>query len=385
MERIEQVIAKLVNETGGKTYYVGGFVRDLLLGIENKDVDIEVHGISNSKLLEILNKVGKPLSYGKSFGIYSLEGEDIDIAMPRIEKNTGDGHKDFDVYVNPYIDLNSAIKRRDFTINAIYKDVLTGELIDPFNGQKDLKNKVIRHIDSDTFVEDPLRVLRGAQFASRFEFDIAEETMKLCKGIDIKTLSKQRVEEELKKALLKSNKPSIFFKCLQDMNQLSYWFNDVNTKYIDKANKYIENINNKYAYLLSSLCIDSSFDVSTITNEKEIIEYVDSMKNNIHQSFNNDYEINNLFFNLKDINDYIYLRITINESDNYLFDSYEKYKVLINKPYVMGKDLIELGYEPSIYFNEALKYATTLRLKGTDKNEALKLVDEYIKKISSNN
>lgn len=385
MERIEQAIAKLVNEAGGKTYYVGGFVRDLLLGIENKDVDIEVHDISNSKLLEILNKVGKPLSYGKSFGIYSLEGEDIDIAMPRIEKNTGDGHKDFDVYVNPYIDLNTAIKRRDFTINAIYKDVLTGELIDPFNGQKDLKNKVIRHIDSDTFVEDPLRVLRGAQFASRFEFDIAEETMKLCKGIDIKTLSKQRVEEELKKALLKSNKPSIFFKCLQDMNQLSYWFNDVNTKYIDKANKYIENINNKYAYLLSSLCIDSSFDVSTITNEKEIIEYLDSMKNNIHQSFNNDYEINNLFFNLKDINDYIYLRMTINESDNYLFDSYEKYKVLINKPYVMGKDLIELGYEPSIYFNEALKYATTLRLKGTDKNEALKLVDEYIKKISSNN
>lgn len=385
MERIEQAIAKLVNEAGGKTYYVGGFVRDFLLGIENKDVDIEVHGISNSKLLEILNKVGKPLSYGKSFGIYSLEGEDIDIAMPRVEKNTGDGHKDFDVYVNPYIDLNTAIKRRDFTINAIYKDVLTGELIDPFNGQKDLKNKVIRHIDSDTFVEDPLRVLRGAQFASRFEFDIAEETIELCKEIDIKTLSKQRIEEELKKALLKSNKPSIFFKCLQDMNQLSYWFNEVNTKYIDKANKYIKNINNKYAYLLSSLCIDSSFDVSSITNEKEIIEYVDSMKNNIHQSFNNDYEINNIFFNLKDINDYIYLRMTINESDNYLFDSYEKYKVLINKPYVMGKDLIELGYEPSMYFNEVLKYATTLRLKGTDKNEALKLVDEYIKKISSNN
>ena len=121
-ESIAYSIAKKVFEKGGRTYYVGGFVRDELLNIENKDIDIEVHGISPEELYSILCEVGKPQSYGKSYGIYSLANENIDIAMPRIEYNTGKGHKDFEVFVDPYIDLNKAIKRRDFTINALYFD-----------------------------------------------------------------------------------------------------------------------------------------------------------------------------------------------------------------------------------------------------------------------
>lgn len=379
----EYKIAQKVAEKGGKTYYVGGFVRDELLNIENKDVDIEVHGISPEELYFILEEVGNPKTYGKNFGIYSLPEDNIDIAMPRTEHNTGKGHRDFEIYVDPYIDLNTAIKRRDFTINAIYKDVLTEELIDSFNGIQDLKNKIVRHVDTNSFSEDPLRVLRAAQFASRFNFAIAPETIELCRKIDITTLSKERVEEELKKALFKSNNPSLFFKHLDSMNQLNYYFNDINLKYIDEANKYINNINNKYAYLLSSLAIDSSFELNRFTNEKDILSYVENMRNNIHKSYSNSSGLYRIFYDVKDINDFIYLRNLFYKDEN-LFDEYEKYKQIMAKPYVTGNDLIKAGYEPNEYFNEALKYATDLRLLNVDKDEALRCVIEYIKKISTN-
>ena len=202
-QQVEKQIAELVKQKGGRAFYVGGYVRDKLLGIENKDIDIEVHGIEPDVLLDILKKVGKPLKFGKSFGIYSLRDYHLDIALPRKEKAIGKGHRDFKITVDPYIGYKKAAKRRDFTINAIMEDVLTGEIIDYFNGTQDLKKKVIRHIDDKTFVEDPLRVLRACQFASRFKFKIAKETIALCKNIDTTTLSKERVEEELKKALLK--------------------------------------------------------------------------------------------------------------------------------------------------------------------------------------
>ena len=381
---VEYKIAEKVSQKGGKTYYVGGFVRDSLLGIDNKDVDIEVHGISPETLYNILLEVGEPLSYGKSFGIYSLKGMNIDIAMPRIEKNTGRGHKDFEVYVDPYIDLTTAIKRRDFTINAIYKDVLSGEIIDPFNGIKDLENKTIRHIDDVSFVEDSLRVFRAAMFASRFNFDIAKETIDLCKTIDTKTLSKQRVEEELKKALLKSDKPSLFFKYLKQMNQLDYWFSGINTELIDKAIIYKNNINHLYEYLLSSLCIYSEYDIKTIVDENNIVDYVNNMKNNIDVDINNDYEINKLFFSLRNINDYIYLKMCINDSYNYLLDKVKPYEELIKHPYVMGKDLVENGLEPGEYFTIALNYANDLILSGINKEEALHKTIQYIKKITNN-
>lgn len=375
---IEIKIANKVKENGGKTYYVGGYVRDLLLGKENKDIDIEVHGIEPNKLLEILSEFGKPLSYGKSFGIYSLEGTNIDIAMPRIERNIGSGHKDFEVYVDPYIDIKKAIERRDFTINAIYKDVLTSEIIDPFNGIKDLENKTIRHINETSFVEDPLRVLRACQFASRFNFEISPHTIELCSSIDITSLSKQRVEEELKKALLQSDNPSIFFIYLNKMNQLDYYFKDCNLDYIDKANKYIDKINNKYAYLLSTLSINSTFEITKFTNQNDIYEYVENMRTYINSSYSNDYELFKIFNNVIDINDYIYLRMLVNNEDDGLFVLYDKYKELMSKPYVMGNDLIERGYKPGEYFNAALNYAKDLRILGIDKQEAIELVIKYI-------
>lgn len=95
--------------------------------------------------------------------------------MPRKEKSNGSGHKDFEIFVDPFIGYKEAALRRDFTINSLMKDVLSGEIIDSFNGIEDLNNKIIRHVNDESFCEDPLRVFRGAQFAARFDFEIDEK------------------------------------------------------------------------------------------------------------------------------------------------------------------------------------------------------------------
>lgn len=155
-------IAKKVNEIGGTAYFVGGYVRDKLLGIPNKDIDIEIHNINPEVLENILKELGEVQSrtVGNNFGIYNIDGYDLDISLPRKEKATGKGHKDFEIVVDPFLSLEESAKRRDFTINALMKNVLTGEIKDYFGGLDDLNNGVIRHIDDKTFIEDSLRVLR---------------------------------------------------------------------------------------------------------------------------------------------------------------------------------------------------------------------------------
>ena len=323
---ITKEIAEYIKSFGGNTYYVGGFVRDRLLGIENKDVDIEVHGIEPDRLFLLLEEIGEPVTFGKRFGLYSLRGENIDIAMPRCEHATGTGHRDFEINVDPYIGTEAAARRRDFTINSIMQDVLTGEIVDHFGGQDDLSAGIIRHIDSETFIEDPLRVLRAAQFVARFDFEIADATIELCRGIDISTLSKERVEEELKKALLKTDKPSIFFETLREMDQLKVWFPELerligleqNPKHhpegdvwihtmevLDRASAYREKASDTYRFMLLALTHDLGKIVTTevspkdgcihayghekeglplvetfvkrITNKKDVITYVKNM------------------------------------------------------------------------------------------------------------
>ncbi len=220
-------VAAAVADAGGKTYFVGGFVRDRLLGRENKDVDIEVHGIDVHALEGILDGLGKRLTMGASFGIMGLEHYDLDIAMPRSEVATGRGHKDFAVFVDPFIGEERAARRRDFTINALMQDVLTEEVLDFFGGRDDLARRCIRHVDPQTFVEDPLRVFRAAQFAARFDFEVAPDTVGLSSTMDLGALSRERVMGELGKALLKANRPSVFFEELRKMRQLWLWFPEV--------------------------------------------------------------------------------------------------------------------------------------------------------------
>lgn len=217
-------LANEVSHLGGRAYFVGGHVRDHLLGKINTDLDIEFHGVTPSQLETILDRLGERLTIGESFGIYNLKGYSLDIAMPRKETLRGRGHRDFDIFVDPFIGTEGAARRRDFTVNALMMDVLTGEIVDPYGGRSDLDQGVIRHVSDDSFAEDPLRVLRGAQFAARFQFQIAQETMEQCSRMDLSPLPKERILMELEKALLKAEHPSIFFEVLREMNQLDVWF-----------------------------------------------------------------------------------------------------------------------------------------------------------------
>ena len=217
-------VAAKVAAAGGRTFFVGGYVRDRLLGLENKDVDIEVHGVTPEALAAILDTLGERTEMGASFGIMGLRHCELDIAMPRKEKAVGRGHKDFAVSVDPFIGPRGAAIRRDFTINALMQDVLTGEVLDFFGGREDLSRRLIRHVNDETFQEDPLRVLRGAQFAARFGFAIAGETVSLSRSMRLDALSSERVMGETEKALRKAGTPAVFFEALRAMRQLSFWY-----------------------------------------------------------------------------------------------------------------------------------------------------------------
>ena len=285
-------IAKKVKEVGGIAYFVGGYVRDSILDIPNKDIDIEIHGIKPEILKNILSELGDIQTIGNAFGIYNLKGYDLDIALPRKERCIGTGHKDFEVYVDPYIGTHAAARRRDFTINALMKNILTGEIVDEFNGLNDLKNHIIRHVDSSTFREDSLRVLRACQFAARFNFKIASETINLCKTMDLSTLPKERIAGELSKALLKAKKPSVFFNSLYECEQTK-WFKEVyalkgikqNSKYHPEGDVYmhtmsvldqagelfptgIDNPDRYLPFMLSALCHDFGKVNTTEINSK---------------------------------------------------------------------------------------------------------------------
>ena len=217
-------IALRVRAEGGTAYYVGGYVRDRLLGRDNKDIDIEVHGITPDALAGILSSLGEMTTYGESFGIFGLRHCHLDIAMPRSEQAVGAGHRDFLCTLDPFIGTRQAAIRRDFTVNALMQDILTGQVVDLFGGLADLDAHVLRHMDDRRFAEDPLRVLRGAQFAARFGFRIASETVKVCSRMDLSFLPPERIFGELEKALMKASQPSVFFRELRQMGQLSFWF-----------------------------------------------------------------------------------------------------------------------------------------------------------------
>lgn len=202
---------------------VGGCVRDELMGIEPKDWDLEVYGIQPEKLREILDLSGEVNVVGEAFTVYKL-GNDLDVSLPRRERKVGRGHRAFVVEGDPEMSFEEASKRRDFTINAILEDPLTGEIVDRFGGREALEKKLIRHISSETFPEDSLRVLRAAQFAARFEFDIAPETVEICKTIGVTDLPKERIWGEFEKFLLKSRKPSIGLKWLYELGVVDQIF-----------------------------------------------------------------------------------------------------------------------------------------------------------------
>ena len=216
-------LAKIITANGGRAMLVGGCVRDELMGGLPKDWDLEIYGIEPHKLREILEKFGKVDAVGEAFTVYKI-GNDLDVALPRRERKVGRGHRGFVVEGDPNMSFEEAAKRRDFTVNAILKDVLTGEIIDVYGGQADIENKILRVVSRETFAEDSLRVLRAAQFAARFEFELDSETVEICRAIDLTDLPKERIWGELEKLLLKSAKPSIGLRWLYDLGVVEQLF-----------------------------------------------------------------------------------------------------------------------------------------------------------------
>src|SRR5262245_13993798 len=202
-------IAKAVRSAGGRALIVGGRVRARLMGHASKDMDVEDVGIEAADLKTLTHQIGAVHTVGESLAVYKVAG--IDVSLPRRESKTGHGHKGFTVTGDPSLSIEEAARRRDFTINAVSWDPLTGEYLDPVGGRTDLERRVLRAVDAATFGDDSLRVLRGIQFAARFEFELDAATKALCRDIPLDDLPAERIWGEIEKLLLRAPRPSIGF------------------------------------------------------------------------------------------------------------------------------------------------------------------------------
>jgi tRNA nucleotidyltransferase (CCA-adding enzyme) len=219
-------LARAIHDAGGRALLVGGCVRDELMGKQPKDWDLEVYDVDAARLREILDQFGSVNVVGESFTVYKL-GHDLDVSIPRRERKSGRGHKGFVIEGDPSMSVAEAARRRDFTINAILRDPLTGELIDPYEGQRDLQQRVLRVVSRETFAEDSLRVLRAAQFAARFEFDIIPETVELCRKVDLSDLPAERIWGEMEKLLLQAQHPSVGLEWLHKLGAIEKLFPEI--------------------------------------------------------------------------------------------------------------------------------------------------------------
>ncbi len=220
-------IIKSIHLGGGKAYIVGGFVRDLVLEktfSPSYGYDIEVYHLYPEQLQIILVAFGQVNEVGKSFGVFKLTTalRTYDVSLPRKDNKVSSGHRGFSVDISNSLSISEACKRRDFTMNSMLYDIETQEIIDPFHGLKDIHDKMIRHV-SESFSEDPLRVLRAMQFAARFEFSIHPSTISLCRAIDLNELPKERLFEEFKKLFLLASKPSIGIIAGMELGVLAYF------------------------------------------------------------------------------------------------------------------------------------------------------------------
>ena len=375
MTRLQDFL-KTLSDKGAKTYYVGGYVRDMILGKENKDIDIEIHYITEKEFLDTCKSFDLDIKLcGQAFGVYKavIDGQDIDFSFPRTEKLIGTKHTDFEIIVDPFIGELKASQRRDFTINALMMDTQTETILDFHKGMEDLENKVIRHT-SDKFSEDALRVYRAAQFASRFGFIVALETLELCKQIDVTHLPQERIQEETYKAFTKGT-PSIYFDILKSVG-------------IELVKEYrsIDKIAKKYdvemcmAYLAKC---DSAFELTTHKSKKcfELLYFM----SDIHEYVCGDcliHELAKAWVSQKFDDSMISVVFDIFSLDTGIDIETEKSEFIqfiksVKEQYLTSQELMELGYEGQA-LGKALKEMKALACQGLTHSELLKIFKERI-------
>lgn len=370
-------VAEKVSEAGGKMYFVGGFVRDRQLGKDSKDIDVEIHGITPAKVLDILSSFGEVDKVGESFGVFLIKGIDVDFAMPRHEIKTGEKHTDFDVTVDPFIGTYGASKRRDFTMNAIMEDVLTGDIIDHFDGLGDIVRHEIKLVNEITFQEDALRVLRAIQFSARFAFGIEEGTRKLMETMSLDGLAPERIYCEIEKGMEKGH-PSIFIaqmKSFSNVSSLIPELGKVETSSMKKNNSLAQNVammglrmsddefvglvkgfiqgkqarkqaNQTKRFILDVQEADSKFAMAlTIAKHRQFLEkYRTFIDLNLSTAWNR--ESAEQLVQMMQVNDSLSLKID-------------------------GKWLMDRGLQPSPTFSEKLNEAIAFSLLGFNENKIM--------------
>ncbi len=379
---------------GAKPIIIGGFVRDFLLGIPSKDIDIEVYHIASfTELEKVLGQFGTINSVGKSFGVCKLqfEGIEIDFTLPRTESKIAMGHKGFDVTINPNLDFHSAFLRRDFTINAIGFDIAEKKILDPFHGMSDLKNKILRAVDVKTFMDDPLRILRAVQFYARFHLKIDNSLLKLCQNMVekniLKELPKDRIFEEIKKLLLKSEQPSLGFKLLEKFGAYNYFVElqeiehnnyEAVLKTIDSMKKLLtSHEKTNIVLMLASVCSYFNSEqtirfIQRLTHEKQLLAKILPLIENIWKI---DFIYSNGFTNSQlyelatkvNIEELLILSKALNLSkDSYKEDIIKKRVIELNilnqpmTPLLLGRDILTLKNSLKLKIQPSKQFATIL-------------------------
>ena len=371
--KMSQKIAQAVRDSGGRVFYVGGYVRDKILGRQSKDIDIEIHGVTTEALCEILSGLGEVLEMGASFGILGLRHYSLDIVLPR-SIETGE--------IDPFIGPKEAARRRDFTINALMMDVLTGEVLDFFGGLYDIEHGLIRHVDDYTFLFDKLRVLRAARFSALLGFDVDNETRLLCSSADISDLAVERVFGEVENVLTKSIEPSRFFTELERMKQISFWFpeiQNVNTDILDKAVNFRQKSLFKTGFMFASLChglaeSETARFVSRLTNDKRLNEYAV----NISSLASKEITIETLDASVCPDDLALLSELVTGRSNSEILALYHS---RMSRPYVTGADILREGVKPGPIVGKALRLVHELRLSGASKDVQLREAMRYIRYI----
>ena len=387
-------VRSAIIDKGGKIYQIGGVVRDEMLGKVSKDLDLLVVGIDIKELGKIIEPFGKVNLVGKSFGVlkFKPEGssEEIDISVPRIdEKSTGKGHKDFEIKLGKGISLEQDQLRRDFWMNAMSKDIETGEVHDMGGrGKLDIENRVVRMINPQAFQDDPLRMLRAVQFAARFNFKIEPKTYKEIKNNAklIKTVSAERFHEEFVKMFTKSTKPSYGIKLMIELGLMKFLFPQVRkvSGLVDKIPK--ANFPAFLAVMLKDLGSQAGKAAQKVmrvsNNDAESIDEIVRVMTNkkIQPSSKNEFAVVKWVENL---NSYVidsidgYLQTVKSQTIANLFrDMKRKGKPTNRKELVVdGRDIIGIGIKgPKVgkVLDWALEYA--IRKGNQDKEKLLKAI-----------
>ena len=387
-------VRSAIIDKGGKIYQIGGVVRDEMLGKVSKDLDLLVVGIDIKELGKIIEPFGKVNLVGKSFGVlkFKPEGssEEIDISVPRIdEKSTGKGHKDFEIKLGKGISLEQDQLRRDFWMNAMSKDIETGEVHDMGGrGKLDIENRVVRMINPQAFQDDPLRMLRAVQFAARFDFKIEPKTYKEIKNNAklIKTVSAERFHEEFVKMFTKSTKPSYGIKLMIELGLMKFLFPQVRkvSGLVDKIPKanfpaflavMLKDLGNQAGKAAQKVMRVSNNDAESID---EIVRVMTNKK--IQPSSKNEFAVVKWVENL---NSYVidsidgYLQTVKSQTIANLFrDMKMKGKPTNRKELVVdGRDIIGIGIKgPKVgkVLDWALEYS--IRKGNQDKEKLLKAI-----------